>query len=192
VRTSAVISVLAIWFAAATVLVGAGLLRGTSLPPPVLVLGLAAVTLIAGLGPRAVRTWLATTDLRNLLAVHVVRFVGIAFLILVDRGTLAPAFAPIGWGDTVAAVGAVLLLVAARQPMSGTFWWALLAWNVFGLADMVLLVVTGVRLGLSDPQQFALFRELPFGLLPTFFVPLIIATHVFMLVRLLTGRNRAL
>ena len=46
----------------------------------------------------------------------------------------------------------------------------------------------GVRLATDDPSQFAMFRTLPFGLLPTFFVPLIIATHVLMLVRLLRTR----
>jgi hypothetical protein len=63
-------------------------------------------------------------------------------------------------------------------------WWAVLGWNVFGLADMALLVVTGIRLVTADPSQFALFRKLPFGMLPTFFVPLIIATHVILFVRL--------
>lgn len=61
----------------------------------------------------------------------------------------------------------------------------MLVWNVFGAADMLMLIVTGIRLGRVDPAQFSLFRELPFGLLPTFFVPLIIASHVFIFVRLL-------
>jgi len=53
---------------------------------------------------------------------------------------------------------------------------------------MMMLVATGIRLGFVDPSQFALFRQLPFGLLPTFFVPLIIATHLFIFVKLFARR----
>ena len=55
---------------------------------------------------------------------------------------------------------------------------------------MMMLVATGIRLGLADPGQLALFRQLPFGLLSTFLVPLIIATHVFIFVKLFARRER--
>jgi hypothetical protein len=191
VHPAVIITVLAGWFVAATAFVATGALGRMSLPPPVVVVGLAIAITAPVLASRTMRAWLLTTDVRPFLALHLVRFVGIAFLILVQRGTLSPAFVPIGWGDAIAAVGAVALLVTGSSAPSRGWWRALLAWNVFGLADMMMLVATGIRLGLVDPGQFALFRQLPFGLLPTFFVPLIIATHVFIFVKLFARRERA-
>jgi hypothetical protein len=56
---------------------------------------------------------------------------------------------------------------------------------------MALLVLTGIRLATTAPEQFTLFRHLPFGLLTTFAVPLIIATRVFIYIRLFMLRGRS-
>jgi hypothetical protein len=179
-----VLTVLAVWFVAATVAVAAGLLARITVPPPAIVAVLAAVTVLAGfLWPEA-RSWLATVELRCFFLPHLVRFVGIAFLVLVSRGMLVREFIPIGWGDTIAAAGAVILLLTRPRLSTPAGWWSVFAWNCLGLADMAVLIATGIRLGSTAPEQFALFRQLPFGLLPTFFVPLIIASHVFVFRRL--------
>lgn len=180
--------VLSLWFLIAAAAVAAGLLRLLPVPPPVIVAVLALAAIVVALGGRAMRAWVFAVDMRAFLFPHLVRFVGISFLLLVQRKVLAPAFVPIGWGDTIAAIGAVLLLAMHVDPARRAGWWMWLAWNLFGLADMTLLIVTGVRLVSEDPSQFAMFLRLPFGLLPTFFVPLIIATHVVMIVRLLRSR----
>lgn len=188
-RTSTILITLAIWFAAATIAVAAGLLVRVAVPPPAIVAVLAAVTILFGVLRTGVRTWLQTVELRHFFFLHLVRFVGVVFLILVRRGVLPPEFAPIGWGDTIAALGAVALLVGRPRLSTAVGWWAVFVWNCIGLADMLLLIVTGVRLGLAAPGQFALFRQLPFGLLPTFFVPLIVASHVFLFMRLFARRS---
>jgi hypothetical protein len=182
---------LAIWFVAALLVVSGGLLARVAVPPPLIVAGLASAAIVAGLSGAGMRRWVLTADLRTLLAPHLVRFVGIAFLYLVSRGVLVREFLPIGWGDAIAAVGAAALIIARPRPSERAGWWSLLLWNTFGFMDMFLLIVTGIRLGSVAPEQFSLFRQFPFGLLPTFFVPLIIATHVFIFVRLYTARNRA-
>lgn len=188
-RTSTVVSVLTVWFVAATVAVAAGLLERVTVPPPAIVAVLAAVTVLFVLLRPGARTWLHTVELRYLFLPHLVRFVGVAFLILVSRGVLVREFVPIGWGDTIAAIGAVVLLLTRPRLSTPAGWWSVFAWNCFGLADMVVLIVTGIRSGSAAPEQFALFRQLPFGLLPTFFVPLIIATHVFLFIRLFARRS---
>jgi hypothetical protein len=178
-----------VWFVIATLAVWAGLL--VRIPPPAILLVLATAATLAGLLVPRLREWVATANLRLLLFPHLVRFVGLIFLILVSRGVLPSAFAPVGWGDLAAAVGA-LLLFAIGTPLnvpSGR-WWAWLGWNIFGISDMALLVATAVPLAITAPDQFTLFRQLPFGLLPTFAVPLIIATHVLLLKGLLTSRWR--
>lgn len=175
-RTIAV--VLAVWFVAALLAVRGGLLARLPFPPPLLLAGLALAAIVAGLASRSARQWLLTVDVRHLLVPHLVRFVGVVFLVLVSRGVLTRAFLPIGWGDAISAVGAVLLIIA--RPRGRVL---LLLWNTFGFIDMLLLLATGIRLGRTAPEEFALFLQLPFGLLPTFFVPLIIATHVFIFIR---------
>lgn len=188
-RTSTVTIVLAIWFVAATVAVAAGVLARLPFPPPALVVGLAVLVVLFGLLHRGARTWIETVDLRAFFSLHLVRFVGIAFLVLVSRGVLVREFVPIGWGDAIAALGALILLLTRPRLSTSVGWWSVFAWNCMGLADMFVLIATGVRSGLRAPEQFALFLQLPFGLLPTFFVPLIIATHVLIFFRLFTQRS---
>lgn len=183
-----VANIVGAWFLIAALAVVTGVLRTIPVPPPVIVAVLALASIAGAFGGREMRAWTYGVDMRVLLLPHLIRFVGISFLLLVQRGILATAFVPIGWGDAIAATGALLLLAFGVDPTHRGGRAAWLAWNLFGLADMALLIVTGVRLVTDDPSQFAMFRKLPFGLLPTFFVPLIIATHVVMLVRLLRRR----
>lgn len=179
---------LVLWLLAAWVAVTTGLLL--RVPPPVVAVLLAAVATLVCLAVPGFRRWMQCADLRLFLLPHLVRFVGLVFLILVSNGVLAPAFRPIGWGDLLAAIGAVgLLALGAPERRSSYQWWIWLAWNTFGVVDMALLVVTGIRLALAAPEQFALFRQFPFGLLPTFAVPLIITTHVLIYVRLLAAHS---
>ena len=187
-----VVAGLAIWFVAALLVVTLGLFARLPFPPPLLIVGLAGAAIVAGLLGADMRRWVLTADLRILLAPHLVRFVGIAFLYLVSRGVLVRAFLPIGWGDAIAATGAAALIIGRPRPSERSGWWMLLLWNTFGFVDMLLLIVTGLRLGSVAPEEFSLFRQLPFGMLPTFFVPLIIATHVFIFVRLYQARNGAI
>jgi len=58
---------------------------------------------------------------------------------------------------------------------------------VLGLADILFVVVTAARLGVADPESMAALLRLPLSLLPTFLVPLIIASHVVLGVRLARG-----
>jgi len=94
---------------------------------------------------------------------------------------------PGGWGDiAVASLAIVLLLIGA--PSDGGRRAAYAVWNVLGLADILFVVVTAVRLGAADPASMAALQRLPLNLLPTFLVPLIIATHVILGIRLARGR----
>lgn len=173
------------WLVVAAVAVGAGLLQGV--PAPALPAAAAVLTLAVLGAWRAVptlHTWLRRVNLRVLVLFHLTRFVGIYFLVEEAAGRLPTAWAvPAGWGDTAVATIALGLglladrLGTARRPM-------LFLWNALGLADVLYVVASGARLAMADPPAMAALRELPLGLLPTFLVPLIIATHVIMLVRL--------
>ena len=180
---------LVVWFFAAYALGDSGRLTVLEPPAPQLVaLGLTGLLLVNGTLLPGMRAWLAGLDLRRLVAVHLGRFVGIYFLVLYGRGALPYDFAVTGGcGDVAIALGAVALLIVpgliARRAV-------VLAWNLAGMIDIAFVMTTAARLGIADPYTMRPLLRLPLALLPTFFVPLVIATHVWIFVRLGSVRPR--
>lgn len=145
--------------------------------------GLTLLLLAAGLGSRALRDWISALDLRRLVLLHVVRFYGIYCLVLYQRGALSYALAvPGAWSDLFVAL---LALVVVFLPLRGELHrHAVIIWNTIGLTGLLLNAATAARIGLAQPWQFDEFRRLPLSVLPTFMVPLLLATHVVIFVRL--------
>jgi hypothetical protein len=174
-----------LWLAFALVAGASGLL--TTLRPPVPQLVLVALTggvIVAGVRLPAVREWALTVDVRKLVALHLTRFVGAYFIVLFRRGELPFAFAvPGGWGDMLVAAGALGLLVSG-PPISPARRTAYALWNVLGLLDILFVVATATRLALANPESMAALLRLPLSLLPTFLVPLVIASHLLIAMRL--------
>ena len=172
------------WLVLALVLGASGRLAQLHPPVPQLVLlGLTAMLVVAGATLPGFRRWLAGLRLRQIVAFHILRFVGIYFLILYSRGEVPYAFAvPGGWGDIAVATGALILVFFV--PDLATHRASLLVWNLLGFADILFVVFTASRLALADPSSMAALLRLPLSLLPTFFVPLIIASHIYLLRRL--------
>ena len=128
------------------------------------------------LGVAVLRRWVMEVDIRALVAFHLTRFVGLYFLLLYSRGELPYDFAVKGGiGDILVALTAALVIW--KRSRAG-----LIAWNIFGLCDILIVVATAARLVVQA------LTVLPLSLSPTWLVPLIIATHVVMLVRLSKGR----
>jgi hypothetical protein len=176
-------AILGAWFCFALAVGVAGSFRNASAPMVALtVWGLAALVLLAYWKISFVRDWVATVDLRALIALHLTRFVGIYFLIVAQRGKLPLGFArPAGVGDIIIASGAVVLLAA---PGLRSWQKLLRIWNFIGFIDIVFVAFSALRFGLQDWQSMAALRTLPLSLLPTFLVPLIIASHVLIFIRL--------
>lgn len=174
-----------LWFAAA---VAAGhFLVLQRLPPPAIpgiIFGLTALVLLGYFSASALRGWVDGIDLRALVLLHLTRFIGVYFLVLFQRGELPRAFAvPGGIGDIVVATFALpvaLAPLAEAQRLRAIF-----IWNVVGLVDIALVIATAMRLNLADPSQLRAFTHLPLSLLPTFLVPLIVATHVIIFARII-------
>jgi hypothetical protein len=148
----------------------------------VLVVSLVIVLLVASFTVPPLRRFARTADLRLLAGFHLVRFVGLHFVILGVRGLLPNLFVLVaGWGNLVVAILAMLLLlrVPPGSP-AGRSWW--LAWNVLGLAVALSVGLVLLVLGRSAPEP--MLRVLPLSLLPSFVAPIAVTTHVWMLLRL--------
>ena len=179
-----------VWLLLALSVGASGLLAGARPPVPQVVLaGLTALLLVLFARTRAVRDWALGVDIRVLVLIHATRLVGFYFLVLYGRGELPWAFAvPGGWGDIVVAILAIAVALAApRRGAAG--WWAYAIWNAIGLADILGVVATATRLGMADPASMRALTRLPLSLLPTFLVPIVIATHVVIFARLRASRR---
>src|SRR5437588_1987910 len=118
-----------------------------------------------------------------LLAVQFPRLVGATFLVLLAEHRLPAVFArPAGWGDVL--IGVAALPVAAAY-LAGRSWSRTLAvaFNLLGIADLVVAVGTGF---LASPSPFRLFfsqpstslmTALPLVLIPAFLVPFWLLVH---------------
>ncbi len=172
------------WLLAAMLVGNYRLLQRLPMPAlQVVLFGLTAIILLLYFKIQRLRDWIDRLDLRSLVLLHVSRFVGVYFLILYNRGELPYDFAvPGGWGDIVVAT---LALGVVFWPMPGALRHrAITIWNVIGFMDILLVVITAARLGLAAPWRMLALTVLPLSLLPTFLVPLIIATHVIIFLRL--------
>ena len=125
-----------------------------------------------------------------LVGVHVVRLLGISFVILYAANRLPAPFAPVaGWGDIfVGATALPVAWVAYRQSINARpiLW----IWNIIGLADLIAAVGLGVisspgpaRLIFGEPSS-AIMTTLPWLLIPGFLVPLLLAVHIGIFIRL--------
>lgn len=129
------------------------------------------------------RLWVDQLQLKTLIFLHLVRFIGIYFLLLHRRGELPGKFAlTAGWGDIIVATGAVLLLLVPSALNSTR---VVMAWNTIGLIDILVVITTAAGLAFANRESMSALTRLPLSFLPTMIVPLIISSHVAMLVRLL-------
>ena len=184
------LTVVGLWFVLACIAGLTGRVAAMTPPLPQVMIGAMTLALIlSGAFHPGLRSWLTKVNLRGFVTFHLTRYVGIAFLIMYGRGLLSGEFAlTAGWGDIVAATGALAIVLFLRDPMSKP---SLLAfWNALGLADILLVVVTATRIALHSPEDIRALLVFPMSLVPTFVVPLLIASHVLVIWRLRRLRVR--
>jgi hypothetical protein len=137
-RTVTILAVV-VWFAAAFMAGLAGIVNQPGRPPLVL-LGFVALPILGGVAvyvtSASFRAFTASLSLTWIVGSHLWRFVGAGFVIGWLQGALPAGFAiPEGFGDIIAALGALALVPMLRKGMAPRGW--LLAWNVFGFIDLV-------------------------------------------------------
>lgn len=109
--------------------------------------------------------------LRPLLVLHTFRFEGLAFLVSgVVSPSLPSAFArSAAYGDIIAATLALLALLSLRTRFGLVIAWA---FNLWGTADLLNAFYQANHAGLLAGQLGAAY------FIPTFFVPVLLITHV--------------
>ena len=160
--------------------------------PQLIILSLIVATVAAGIVPGRLRAWIDAIPLRVLVGVNAVRFIGITFLALAAQGQVDSVFAArAGWGDIATAVLAIVLVATGNPHTPGR---RLLyhAWNAFGFLDLVVAVGTATAVTLQGTAPgVAPVLTLPLSIIPTVFVPLFLANHIFIFRRLVAASRGA-
>jgi hypothetical protein len=132
----------------------------------------------------------AATPQSLLVGIQFYRVLGIIFLVLLEGGALPGVFAlPAGTGDVAVGLAAPAVAFAFARGLSGSAG-LVRAWNLFGLADLVVAVTTGFLSSPSPLQRFAfenpntLITAFPLVMIPVFLVPLAILLHLASLAKL--------
>jgi hypothetical protein len=188
----------AVWFVLIVVLAALNVFdpfRGFGVPA----LGFAVVVpmVVMALAARSSAERLARVmamSMTALIAIHVLRILGLEFLLLWSGGRLTAPFAPsAGWGDIITGAAAVPLAWAVWREAPGWRSFAI-AWNLFGAADLIAAIAFGTTSAPGTPLQLftgqsePVMTMLPWILIPAYLVPIWLMTHVLMLVRL-TARS---
>ena len=173
-----------IWLVVATAVGLTGVLGAVTAGPQLAALTLTVVAVFVSSRVAVVRQSVDALPIQALVGVHIVRFIGIAFLVLGARGELSPLFAErAGWGDlATATIAVVLLLIGLAKTIPSR---VLVAWNVLGMIDLIVAVTTAAFVVVRGdvPGMHPLLR-LPLVLVPIFAVPLLFATHIALFRRL--------
>jgi hypothetical protein len=174
------------WFFVALALVAGGALVTTGGPPIALAIAMAVPLLAYRLDGRRGHPLLdgiARLDVTTLAVLQTFRVVGVVFLVAWWRGALPAGFAlPAGLGDVTVGITApfVAAALASNRPFARRLF---VAWNVFGIVDLVTAVTLGVAhsrtaIGfIHAATSTDALAAYPFGLIPTFAVPLAIILH---------------
>jgi hypothetical protein len=117
-----------------------------------------------------------------IVAIQVYRVLGGIFLVLYAGGLIPGAFAlPAGTGDVIVGVLAPAVAILYSRRGSSGF---VRAWNLFGIADLIVAVTTAFLTSPSRLQLLAfdkpntLISSFPLVLIPVFLVPLAILLHL--------------
>ena len=181
------------WFFAALIPAWFGVYGGPSHRTPTIQYGL-LVPIIVGVALywqwSTFRRVIQAVPNEWLVGVQVYRVEGLIFLALYAGGHLPGLFAwPAGVGDVLVGLLAPIVSVAyARRSRNAVGW--LRAWNLLGIADLILAVTTGFLTSPSPFQMFAfgapneLIGAFPLVMIPVFLVPLSILLHFASLLKL--------
>jgi hypothetical protein len=182
-----VAALLVTWFFAALLTVRLGFYQGSPTRIPTLQYGL-LIPIAAGVALfwrwPILRRVIESVPQEWIASVQFYRVLGLIFLVLYAEGRLPGAFAlPAGSGDVLVGLLAPIVGIAVARQWRGSSS-LLRAWNLLGIADLIVAIATGF---LSSPSPFQmlgfdrpneLISAFPLALIPVFLVPLSILLHL--------------
>lgn len=123
---------------------------------------------------------------RAIATLHSFRFFGLVFILPGVVGTLPSTFATFAaWGDFATGILAIVALMTIR--IRGLFWLFVVAFNVVGVADLLVDYYNATRLGLADTAgQLATTYAIPI-----IYVPILMITHAAAFILLARQRRNA-
>jgi hypothetical protein len=186
--------IIAVWFAGVVALGATEALdnqTGVGVPGLAIAIILPVAALCAAFfALQRVREAMTAIPLPVLIAVNILRVLGVSFILLYFAHRLAAPFAPVaGWGDVLVGITAgPIAWVAARKATRARE--LVLVWNIIGFLDLTLAVGLGatsspgpIRL-FMDPPGSAIMTTLPWIIIPCFLVPSLLSTHIAIFSRL--------
>ena len=186
------------WFALAAALGSLEFFRGAAGRLPTIQFGV-FLPILVGIAlwfVPAVRRAIEAVPQSWIVGVQFYRVVGVIFLVLYASGKIPGAFAlPAGIGDVLTGLLAPIVALGYARGRPGAER-RVLAWNLFGLLDLVVAVTTGF---LTSPSPFQLLsleapNELisafPLVMVPAFAVPLSVLLHLVSLGKLRAASAR--
>jgi hypothetical protein len=161
-----------------------GLFDKVFLPPMVLLLGtfpLALFLFTVVINSKAYKTVLENTLLQDLVRVHILRLVGVFFILLAVHDALPKWFAIIaGAGDMITAILSIFVANALENKRKNAQKWAL-AWNIFGTIDILFTAITAnilTKISIETGEQGVdALAQFPFCFIPAFAPPTIFLLH---------------
>lgn len=169
------------WLAGASAIALSGVLPRAPLIVPGAIVSSVLTGVVAYRRSAALRAWVASIDVRKLMALHLLRApIGMTFLFLYSKGLLPALFAlRAGVGDTV--IGLLAIAAIAIPSRRGR-----LLWNALGLVDITMSVATAFKAVIFArvPVALATMGQFPFPLIPFFVVPAVVLTHLALFTRL--------
>jgi hypothetical protein len=180
-------ALLTAWCISALALVSIGFYRGSPSRVPTSPYGV-FLPIVAGIvlfrfWP-ALRRVLEAVPQEWIVGVQLYRALGLIFLVLYAQGRLPGVFAwPAGTGDVAVGLLAPAVAIAYAQRSRHAAGWVH-AWNLLGIADLVVAVGTGFLSSPSPLQMLALdapnelISRFPLAMVPVFLVPLSVLLHL--------------
>jgi hypothetical protein len=145
-------------------------------------------TALATASPAA-RHAMLSIPISAMVALNVVRVFAVLFLMLAVEGRLSGPFPySAAWGDIITGVLAVPVLLLLKDAARHTT--AIAAWNLFGIADLVLAIGFGITSSEGSPLQIFpgpgsdAMQYVPWSFVPTVLVPLWLILHGIIAVQL--------
>lgn len=181
-----ILTVLLAWATSISVAALAGWL--TAMPtigvPTITMTGIVLPMLVYAFSP-SVRGWFERIGLKKLTFFHAWRIAaaGLFFSFGVN-GALPPTL--VSNGGTGDLVAGLLALIVVMLPFARWRYWGA---HLFGAADLIIAMATGIYFSFSDPASMANVRLLPFALIPMFGVAVTFTAHLIAFDQLRRGRT---